>query len=71
MLEVTFAYVVATALLLSFKTTRWMGAVGVFIALCVAPILSSLLLILVAVACYFVFGKPRWGVIRRRPPWGD
>ena len=71
MLEVTFAYVVATALLLSFKTTRWRGAVGVFIALCVAPIVSSLVLILVAVGCYLAFGKPRWDVIRRRPPWRD
>jgi uncharacterized membrane protein len=71
MLEVTFAYVVATALLLSFKTTRWMGAVGVFIALCVAPVLASVVLILVAVACYFLFGKPKWDVIRRRPPWSN
>lgn len=71
MLEVFFAYVLATALLLTFKATRWMGAVALFIVLCVAPVLSSLLLILIAVGCYLAFGKPRWDVIRRRPPWGD
>ena len=71
MLEVFFAYVVVTALLLSLKTTRWMGTVALFIALCVAPVLSSLLLILVAVAAYFAFGKQKWGGMRRRSPWGD
>jgi hypothetical protein len=71
MLEMTFAYLVATALLLSFKSTRWMGAIAVFLALFAAPVLSSVVLIFVAVGCYFIFGKPRWVVIRRRPPWGD
>ena len=71
MFEIFFASVVATVLLLSFRTTRLWGTVALFILLCVAPILSSLLLILVAVACYVVFGKPKWPVIRRRPPWGD
>ena len=71
MLEVFFAYVVVTALLLSFKTTRLIGTVALFIALCVAPIASALLLILVAVAAHYFFGKPKWNVIRRRPPWGD
>lgn len=71
MFEVFFAYVVATVLLLSFRTTRLWGTVALFILLCVAPVLSSLLLIAVAVGCYFVFGKPKWDVIRRRPPWGN
>jgi len=71
MLEVTFAYVVATAVLLSFKSTRWMGAVSLFILLNANPVLGSVLLILVAVVCYFIFGKPRWDLIRKRPPWGD
>ena len=71
MFEIFFASVVATVLLLSFRTTRLWGTVALFILLCVAPVLSSLLLILLAVACYFMFGKPKWDVIRRRPPWGD
>jgi hypothetical protein len=71
MLEVFFAYVVVTVLLLAFKATRWMGAVALFVVLCVAPVMSSLLLILVAVGCYFAFGKQRWDVIRRRSPWRD
>jgi hypothetical protein len=71
MFEVFFAYVVATVLLLSFRTTRLWGTVALFILLCVAPVLSGVLLILVAVGCYFAFGKPKWPVIRRRPPWGD
>lgn len=71
MLEVFWSYAVVTALLLSFKTTRWMGTVALFIALCVAPVLSTMLLIAVAVGAYFAFGKQKWGVVRRRPPWGD
>lgn len=71
MLEMTFAYIVVTALLLSFKTTRWMGTVALFVALCVAPVLSTLVLVAVAVAGYHFFGKPKWDVIRRRPPWGN
>ena len=71
MLSVTFAYLMATALLFMFKSTRWMGAVGLFILLSVAPVLSSLLLILVAVACYYIFWKPRSDVWPRKPPWRD
>lgn len=71
MLEVFVAYVLATVLLLSFKVTRWMGAVALFVVLCVAPVLSSVLLIVVAVGCYFVFGKPRWPNLPRKLPWRD
>ena len=71
MLEVTFAYVVATALLLSFKATRWMGAVALFILLSVSPILASVLLILVAVVGHFMFGKPSSAAIPKKLPWRD
>ena len=70
MLEVTFAYVVATAILLSFKSTRSMGAVAVFILLCVSPVLASALLILAAVG-YHYFAKRRNRVVPKRLPWGD
>jgi hypothetical protein len=65
MFEVYFALVLTTALLLAMKATRWMGAVALFVLLCVAPVLSSLLLIAVAVGCYYVYGKPKLG----GPPW--
>jgi hypothetical protein len=65
MFEVFFAFVLTTVLLISFKATRLWGAVALFLLLCVAPILSSLLLIAVAVGCYQLFGKPKWG----GPPW--
>ena len=71
MLEVTFAYLLATALLFAFKATRWMGAVALFILLTVAPVLSSLLLILVAIACYYVYGKPRSFEWPKKLPWRD
>lgn len=71
MLTVTFAFVVVTMLLLSMKTTRWAGALGIFIALCVAPVLSSLLLILAAIVSYFLLGAPKWDTIRRKRPWRD
>lgn len=65
MFEVFFAAALTTALLISFKTTRVMGAIALFVLLCVAPILSSLLLIAVAVGCYYLYGKPKWV----GPPW--
>jgi len=71
MLEVFFAYVLATVFLLAFKATRWIGAVALFVVLCVAPVFSSLLLILVAVGCYFIFGKPKWQRLPRKLPWRD
>ena len=71
MLEVTFAYLLATALLFAFKATRWMGAVALFILLTVSPVLSSLLLILVAVVCYYIYGKPRSVVWPKKLPWRD
>ena len=71
MLEVFVAYVLATVLLLCFRATRAMGAVALFVVLCVAPVLSSVLLIAVAVGCYFYFGKPGWQGPARKLPWRD
>lgn len=71
MLTVTFAFVVVTSLLLAMKSTRWVGAAGVFVLLCVAPVLASLLLIAIAVVCYFLFGTPTWDGIRKRLRWRD
>ena len=51
--------------------TGWMGVVGMFILLCVCPVLSSLLLSLAAVACCFLFGRPRWDLISKGPPRRD
>ena len=39
MLTVTFAFVVATALLFLFASTRALGVVGVFVLLCIDPLL--------------------------------
>ena len=68
MLEVTFAYLLATAFLFAFKATRWMGAVALFILLTLAPVVTSLLLIAVAVGCYYIYGNPR---SPKKLPWGD
>ena len=70
MFEIFFAYAVTTALLLAFKATRWMGALALFVLICIAPILSSLALIFVALGCYVLFGKPNlndlpWKKLRR------
>ncbi len=58
MFEIFFAYAVTTALLLAFRATRGMGALALFVLICIAPIFSSVVLILVGVGCYFIFGKP-------------
>lgn len=39
MLTISFAFVVATALFFLFERTRWMGVVGVFVLLCIHPLL--------------------------------
>ena len=70
MLEVTFAYVVGTAVLLSFKSTRWMGAVALFILLTASPVLGSVLLILAALGYHYV-EKRRQRAVRKRLPRGD
>lgn len=69
--DVFLAYALATAFLLSFRPTRWLGAVALFVVLCVAPVLSSLLLIVIAAGCFFYFGKPKWNDLPRKRPWRD
>jgi len=71
MLSVTFAYLVAMGLLLSWKSTRLIGTVALFVMLTVAPVLSSMLLILVAVVCYYIYGKPRSDLWPKKFPWRD
>jgi hypothetical protein len=46
MLTITFAFVVATCLFLWFSQTRALGVVGVFILLCINPLLFGGLLVL-------------------------
>ena len=70
MRDVTFAYVLATAVLLSFKTTRWMGAIALFILLAVSPVFGSVLLIVAALACHYV-AKWQRGAYSKRLPWDD
>ena len=50
MLTITFAFVVATALFFLFERTRWMGVVGVFVLLCINPLLFTGLLLIAGVA---------------------
>jgi len=55
MLTITFAFVVATALFFVFERTRGMGVVGVFVLLCINPLLFSGLFLLAGLAVYFIF----------------
>lgn len=64
MLTVSFAFVLATLLFFCFERTRWMGIVGVFILFCIAPLFLLGLLVLVAVAAYFIFIKRRCPLLR-------
>jgi hypothetical protein len=63
--------VIASILLLCFPSTRALGAVGVFVLLCVAPVLSGLLLILAAIGGYYIAGKPKFNGISKKLPWRD
>ena len=45
MLTVSFAFVLATALALAFKQTRALGVVGIFILLCISPLVFGGLLL--------------------------
>jgi hypothetical protein len=67
MLEVTFAYIVATAVLLSFKSTRWVGAVALFVFLTASPVLGSVLLIMAALGYHYVAKRQRRGTPKRLP----
>lgn len=55
MLTITFVFVVATALFFVFERTRGMGVVGVFVLLCINPLLFSGLFLIVGLAVYFIF----------------
>jgi len=54
MFTVTVAFVVATALFFMFASTRALGIVGVFILLCLQPLVFGGLLLVGALA-YFLF----------------
>lgn len=53
MLTITFAFVVATGLFFLFERTRGMGVIGVFVLLCINPLLFTGLLLLAGGAAYF------------------
>jgi len=63
MLTVTFAFVVATALFLFFKQTRWMGVVGVFLLLCLSPLVFGAVVILATLLAYLAFRQSKYEVI--------
>ena len=69
MVSTVFAFLVTTIVLLAFKTTRWMGAVALFVLLSVSPVLASLLLVLAAVVAYVLFDRPSLDVLSKRLPW--
>ena len=71
MLSVTFAFVVATALFFLFKQTRWMGVLGVFVLLCISPLFFTGILLLVGIACYFIFVRRTYHVIPKALPRRD
>jgi len=64
MLTVCFAFVVATALFFLFRQTRWMGVVGVFVLLCISPLVFGSVLLLVALVYYLAWWRPACEVIR-------
>ena len=58
MVTVAFAFVTATAMFFIFERTRWMGIVGVFVLLCINPVLfGGLLLIIGGVICLVYFRR--------------
>ena len=69
MVSTVFAFLVTTIVLLAFKTTRWMGAVALFVLLSVSPVLASLLLILAAVVAYVLLDRPSLEVLSKKLPW--
>ncbi len=71
MLSIVFATVAVTGLMLSMKSTRLWGTLALFVMLATAPVLTSLLLIVVAAVACFIFDKPKWESIVRKLPWLD
>ncbi len=69
MVSTVFAFLVTTIVLLSFRTTRSAGAIALFVMISVFPVVSALLLILTAVVCYFLFGRPSLDELSKRLPW--
>jgi len=69
MVSTVFAFLVTTIVLLSFRTTRAAGAVALFVMLSVFPVVSSMLLILTAVVCYYLFERPSLDDISKKLPW--
>jgi hypothetical protein len=64
MVTVTCAFVFATLLFFCFERTRWMGIVAAFVLFCTAPLVLAGLLVLMAIACYFIFIKRRCPLLR-------
>ncbi len=50
MSKVAFAFLVATSLFLTFKETRWMGVIGVFVLVCLNPLLFGTVALLAGLA---------------------
>ena len=65
MLEVTFAFVVATVLFFCFERTRWMGIVGVFLLLCINPLFVVGLVLLLVLAGFYVFARRKRNALKR------
>ena len=71
MLSLFFATVAVTGLMLSMKSTRSWGTLALFVMLAAAPVVTSLLLIVVAAVACYLFDKPKWERIVRKLPWLD
>lgn len=67
MLSVSFAFVMATALFLLFKQTRWMGVVGVFVLLCISPLFFTGIALLVGTGFWLLFRRSLAGVASPAP----
>ena len=68
MLTVSFAFVLATALALAFKQTRALGVVGVFVLLCISPLIVGGLLLVAGVVYFFARRRRSASVASRRLP---
>lgn len=57
MLTITFAFVVATCLFFLFERTRGLGVVGVFVLLCINPLVFYALFLLAGIVHYFLLRR--------------
>lgn len=71
MLTITFAFVVATCLFFMFERTRGMGVIGVFVLLCINPLLFSALFLLAGGAFYFFYSRRKLYVPPKSLPRRD